>query len=143
MYAIHRTARGALERQPAIALRFWEQASCPTAPEECWSWRGPISRHGIPELRAPRVTIDAARLACWAVLGEFPMGGRIIRRCENPSCVRPTHLEWRASRRTRVRLQSDHEGYVRPMAPPTIAGELEALRRARALGCDVRGVAAA
>lgn len=59
---------------------------------DCWVWTG--SRNGAGY---GTVTIDgrsdfAHRLAWTLTYGRIPPGKRVLHRCDNPPCVRPSHL---------------------------------------------------
>ena len=70
-----------------LYLRFWSKV---LIGDDCWNWIGGKSagygRFGIGQ----RVEI-ASRVAWYLWMGEWPHRF-ILHKCDNPSCVRPSHL---------------------------------------------------
>lgn len=71
-----------------IRKRFWEKVS---KSDGCWEWTG--SRpNGYGEIRFNRKMVKAHRLSWMFSFGRIPEGLCILHKCDNPRCVRPSHL---------------------------------------------------
>ncbi len=85
-------------RQPRdVADRFWEKVD---QSGSCWVWTGSSSPRGYgtfgmgSRTEGTRTTAAAHRVAYWLEHGIWSSRERQLHhRCENPSCVRPSHLE--------------------------------------------------
>lgn len=84
-----------------LAERFWEKVdkNGPVPPHQknigrCWIWLSSTDKDGYgtiwlnEEIRATRATHVSWKLHFDAV----PKGAWVLHRCDNPSCVRPSHL---------------------------------------------------
>lgn len=74
-----------------VTEAFWAKVD-KTA--ECWLWIGGKSKsgHGLFTMGKHGHTIGAHRFAYEQMHGAIPTGMRAYHHCNNPSCVRPTHL---------------------------------------------------
>jgi hypothetical protein len=105
-----------LERDPAIAERFWSSVERAESPNGCWRWRGPTKLRSYPAFFIGARSVAAVRVAWFTATGELPRGGRVRHECENRECVRPSHLTWEVGRTTERRLHADGSGYLRTSA---------------------------
>jgi hypothetical protein len=87
-----RTYRGPskpLVKTEYLLHKFWSKVSINNV--GCWEWQGHRQQHGygILELRGtPRL---AHRISYWLRGNEID-GACVLHRCDNPPCVRPSHL---------------------------------------------------
>jgi len=72
-----------------VAERFWDKVD---KTGECWLWTGARRRaYGYVGNGKGKV-VDAQRLAWEITFGEIPEGLYVLHKCDNPQCVRPSHL---------------------------------------------------
>jgi hypothetical protein len=102
----------AMDRDPAIVSRFWSYVDKGESDESCWNWCGHTNEGGTGRFCIGQTTIAPAKVAWYSVTGEMPAVGRMIRICENDSCVRPDHLAWGMSESSERALSAERGGYV-------------------------------
>lgn len=80
-----------------IQARFWAKVNkngpVPSAcPERgpCWPWTGDHQTNGYGLLRR----VGAHRVAMWLADGEEPGSRHVLHHCDNPPCVRRSHLRF-------------------------------------------------
>lgn len=73
--------------------RFIEKVRIDPAPGACWEWQGnaPGGRYG--HFSFGLRTVKAHRWLYEVVVGPIPDDLLLRHKCDNPRCVRPTHLE--------------------------------------------------
>lgn len=73
--------------------RFLSKVAVADQPGACWEWTGnkPDGRYG--HFSVNMKTVKAHRWIYQTIHGEIPDGLVVRHKCDNPSCVRPTHLE--------------------------------------------------
>jgi hypothetical protein len=69
--------------------RFWNKVNI-ISPEECWAWKGCVSRTGYGMFRADGKTSTAHRYSFFLANGFYPPV--VMHSCDNPPCVNPAHL---------------------------------------------------
>jgi len=72
---------------------FWKKVD-KRGPDECWNWLGAINRKGGGYGQfGVRGFIAKAHRVSWELLyGDIPKGLMVLHKCNNPSCVNPSHL---------------------------------------------------
>lgn len=71
--------------------RFWAKVRKSTG---CWTWLGTTNNEGYGHIRAPRngPLVKVHRYSWELHNGPIPNGMHVLHTCDNPSCVRPSHL---------------------------------------------------
>lgn len=68
--------------------RFWNKVE---KTDDCWNWVAHQNGDGYGIFNWQRKTYRAHRISFYLTHGHFPLICRHV--CDNPSCVRPDHLE--------------------------------------------------
>lgn len=77
-------------KRPTLAERFWAKVR---RGHGCWLWQGScFEPSGYGNLSHENRTLLAHRVAWVIENGPIPEGLWILHRCDNPPCVRPSHL---------------------------------------------------
>jgi len=79
---------GVYARRP-ISERFWEKV---LKSDDCWLWAGNTNDHGYGLLGMNGHNRYAHRIAWELTYGAIPIGMSVLHHCDNPPCVRPSHL---------------------------------------------------
>jgi predicted XRE-type DNA-binding protein len=58
----------------------------------CWIWLGGIDGGGYGLAKIRKKTWKAHRLSYSIFVGQIPEGLDVLHKCDNPPCVRPSHL---------------------------------------------------
>jgi len=91
-----------LWRHPLLPARFWAKVNPfaplpPHCPElgACWVWTGHCIRGGYGRISRSDQVIRMAlahRVSYAALVAPIPEGLHVLHHCDNPPCVRPSHL---------------------------------------------------
>ena len=84
--------------------RFWIKVDTESTPAACWNWLGKLNREGRGRFTAQGIQDLCYRWVLALQGHRFTQGHVVDHLCNNPSCVRPSHL--------RV---TDHAGNMRRM----------------------------
>lgn len=75
-----------------MRARFW--AKVPDRPEEgCWEWKASKGFRDYGKFRIGPTYMAAHRVAYYLAFGPFDESLLILHTCDNPSCVKPSHLD--------------------------------------------------
>ena len=81
---------------PTIKKRFWAKVNKHPGHfykgTECWEWTGSLDRHGYGQFHLNGKHRIASRVVWLLVYDYLPVKACILHECDNPKCVRPTHL---------------------------------------------------
>ena len=88
--------------------------------DDCWEWMGSRRPAGYGRLRDERGTpYRAHRISYRLLVGDIPDGFCVCHHCDNPGCVKPSHL-FVDTQEENIR---DRESKGRGAAPPVLRGE--------------------
>lgn len=80
--------RGAVFGSVPLSERFWAKVK---KTKSCWNWIGSVSR-GRGQINIGGKIRFASRVSWTIHEGRIPRGKKVLHRCDNPLCVRPSHL---------------------------------------------------
>ena len=78
-------------RHRVNAARFWEKVNKDT-PNGCWEWTGSRMRFGHGQIHIDGKSVLVHRFAWELENGPIPTGMEVCHHCDQPSCVRVSHL---------------------------------------------------
>lgn len=94
--------------------RFQSKVNVVYDETSCWEWQGSKDGAGYGMFRVSAGKVRRAhRVAFELVHGEVPDGTVFLHSCDNPGCVRPSHL----TRGTRAENNADRDQKGRQVAP--------------------------
>lgn len=72
--------------------RFWPKVARRKGPVTCWPWKASKNKDGYGWIRRGR-RMELAHRMSWEInFGPIPDGQYVLHKCDNPACVRPSHL---------------------------------------------------
>jgi hypothetical protein len=75
-----------------LSERFWSKISIVHDPNSCWEWcAGLTDGYGRFYVNADNQSARATHVLWFILYGEWPTKW-ILHKCDNPKCVRPSHL---------------------------------------------------
>lgn len=78
-------------REAFDSARLWDHVS-KTEGDGCWIWTRTRTSKGYGQLAFLGRVVRAHRVAWEITFGSVPKGLFVLHRCDNPPCVRPSHL---------------------------------------------------
>lgn len=71
-----------------VEQRFWPKVARGGAEDGCWEWAATRNGKGYGQIDK----VGAHRVSYWLATGVDPIEMSVCHRCDNPPCVRPSHL---------------------------------------------------
>lgn len=70
-------------------IRFWSKVKKSSG---CWEWIASLDHQGYGHFKFNGKMVGAHRMSYMIRCGDIPKGMCVLHKCDNPICVRPSHL---------------------------------------------------
>jgi hypothetical protein len=127
------------ELTPKAERRFWSKVRKKRGADACWLWVVQPRRDGYSQMWLGSRYVLAHRLSWALARGRFDQRLSVLHRCDNPRCVRPSHL-FLGTQGDNMR-DAARKGRTRS-APPTPPERVEWIRHLARSGVRVASIAA-
>lgn len=81
-----------IRKMDPLSQRFWAKVERVDDSHSCWNWKAAIDSKGYGRMGIRRRLYGAHRIAWELENGPIPDGLSVCHRCDNPRCVRVSHL---------------------------------------------------
>lgn len=82
----------ASKRGGTIEERFWRKVYKLEGEDACWIWIAASNEHHYGLFNFKKALCKAHRVSWILENGEIPPGIDVLHKCDNPPCIRPSHL---------------------------------------------------
>ncbi len=129
-----------------VQERFWSKVD-KSSTDGCWKWQASSFKYGYGKFRISNSDYGAHILSLWSYSNEAPEGRFCLHKCDNPSCLNPSHL-WYGTQSDNMRDASNkgrlnsgaNKGKKNGMSKITEDQALSILKAIREIGRDSKAI---